>query len=91
MDVHLGAAWKGPDETTTVGCVDEDGRSEFDGRLVDGTDGFIDDAAEKTDERVDLVLVVVVVGYFESIIEENVGCNAKILYELTFSLFNIPS
>lgn len=72
---HLGFSRKCPNETSSVRSRYFLGWTYADVGLMYFGRGFVDGCYEEFDEAVHLGVVVVVVGDFKGVIEENMSCN----------------
>lgn len=74
---HFGLARQGPHKASSIWCGVLLGRLHVDHRLMHEGRRLIDCGYQKLHKPVDHVLVVVVIAYFEGVVEENVGCGRK--------------
>lgn len=74
MSHDLGLAGQRPHEASSVGRRVLLGRPDPDVGLVDVGGGVVHQVDQQPDELVDYVLVLVLVGDLEGVVEEDVGC-----------------
>ena len=74
---HFGLARQSPHKASSIGCGVLLGWLHVDLRLMNEGRRLVDCGHQKLHKPVDHVLVVVVVAYFEGVVEENVGCGQE--------------